>query len=72
MYSCCSYNKLIVVIVDGDWIPWSEWSECSRTCGDGLQLRNRTCSNPVPSNGGKECVGNATESLHCKEADCCK
>jgi len=34
---------------------WSEWSECSRTCGGGTQ--SRTCSNPEPLNGGARCPG---------------
>lgn len=32
--------------VDGDWSPWSQWSMCSRTCGTGVQFRQRKCDNP--------------------------
>lgn len=33
---------------------WSEWSACSKDCGGGTQ--SRTCTNPVPANGGSQCL----------------
>jgi LPXTG-motif cell wall-anchored protein len=38
---------------------WSEWSECSATCGGGTQTR--TCTNPALANGGNNCEGNSTK-----------
>jgi len=38
--------------VDGGWSPLSA---CSKACNGGTQTR--TCSNPAPANGGKDCVG---------------
>ena len=32
----------------GDWI-WTQWSECSKTCGHGLQRRVKHCSKGKPS-----------------------
>ena len=31
----------------GDWI-WTQWSECSKTCGHGLQRRVKHCSKGKP------------------------
>ena len=38
---------------------WSDYGACSKSCGGGTQ--SRTCSNPAPENGGKACVGHATQ-----------
>merc|ERR1712112_321304 len=32
---------------------WSEWGECSKTCGGGT--KTRTCTNPAPAHGGADC-----------------
>ena len=46
--------------VDGGY---SEWGDCSATCGGGTQTR--TCTNPSPSNTGADCT-----SLGASEQDC--
>ncbi|XP_035688793.1 SCO-spondin-like [Branchiostoma floridae] len=51
-------------IVDGGWSNWGPWP-CSVTCGVGTGNRTRTCTNPAPSNGGRDCVGPAQETLQC-------
>ncbi|KAI4459037.1 adamts a disintegrin and metalloprotease with thrombospondin motifs protease [Holotrichia oblita] len=43
--------------VDGGWGSWSDWSECTRTCGSGVAIQERHCENPRPKNGGKYCEG---------------
>lgn len=42
--------------VDGEY---GAWTTCSKKCGGGTQTRS--CNNPAPSNGGKACVGAATQ-----------
>ncbi|XP_078695686.1 coadhesin-like [Branchiostoma floridae x Branchiostoma belcheri] len=49
--------------VAGVWSPWTVWSNCSVTCGDGERTRRRTCDNPRPQHGGANCTGNAIPSV---------
>ena len=45
---------------------------CSKTCGDGVQVRSRLCSDPKPAVGGATCVGKSSEEKYCRVRDCCK
>ncbi|XP_048584539.1 uncharacterized protein LOC5510519 isoform X4 [Nematostella vectensis] len=56
--------------VNGGWSEFSEWTKCTKTCGGGKQERTRTCTNPSPSNGGKDCVGDAKEEKDCNTDKC--
>ncbi|KAK0404094.1 hypothetical protein QR680_017286 [Steinernema hermaphroditum] len=47
----------------GNWQEWSDWSECSCTCGDGIQQRQRLCSNG-------RCLGEAMETSPCNMGPC--
>ncbi|MDD2647033.1 MAG: hypothetical protein PHV78_03680 [Patescibacteria group bacterium] len=49
--------------IDGGW---SDWSACSVSCGGGT--KTRTCTNPAPANGGKNCEGDS--SLVCNTQSC--
>ena len=53
----------------GEWLNWSHWSHCSSSCGEGLTIRTRACSEP-PFGGIERCPGNATEVQGCKTSDC--
>ncbi|KAL9951961.1 hypothetical protein ACROYT_G044722 [Oculina patagonica] len=57
--------------IDGGYTEWSE-SECSVTCGGGTQTLTRTCTNPPPSNGGKDCseLGPAEKTQECNTQEC--
>ncbi|XP_020600997.1 A disintegrin and metalloproteinase with thrombospondin motifs 6-like [Orbicella faveolata] len=46
-------------VINGRWSNWSVFTKCTRPCGGGVQSRTRTCTNPVPKNGGKNCIGPA-------------
>ncbi|XP_052813143.1 semaphorin-5A-like isoform X1 [Mya arenaria] len=50
---------------DGQWALWSTWSTCSGSCGDGVETRNRSCSDPAPAYGGNVCPGHDIETNPC-------
>ncbi|XP_068191930.1 properdin-like isoform X2 [Antennarius striatus] len=52
--------------VDGSWGAWSDFSPCSVSCGEGLQLSSRKCDNPTPQYGGQFCPGSSTRSRTCQ------
>ncbi|XP_078693729.1 uncharacterized protein LOC144923237 [Branchiostoma floridae x Branchiostoma belcheri] len=57
--------------VDGYWTDWSPWSACSVTCGVGTETRDRTCTNPAPTNGGADCDGLDQETQDCDTGVIC-
>lgn len=56
--------------VDGSWAKWEPYGPCSRTCGGGVQLARRQCSNPTPANGGKYCEGVRVKYRSCNLEPC--
>uniref|UniRef100_A0A8C6T091 Uncharacterized protein n=1 Tax=Neogobius melanostomus TaxID=47308 RepID=A0A8C6T091_9GOBI len=54
------YINLIILAADsfGPWLAWSQWSECTVSCGGGQQSRFRLCRSPPcsgPSRQSKTC-----------------
>eukprot|EP00121_Abeoforma_whisleri_P015434 Awhi_evm1s14222 len=56
--------------VDGGWTQWTPYSPCSKTCGGGQQTSSRTCTNPTPSNGGADCIGQGSKTQDCNTQGC--
>ena len=51
--------------VHGGWGNWTQWSDCSTTCGNGTQIRTRRCDNPAPMYNGSDCIGESREEKGC-------
>ena len=49
-------------------------SKCSVSCGGGVKTFTRTCTNPPPANGGKNCdeLGPAIKNVSCNKQECRK
>ena len=61
-------------LVNGGYTEWTNWGDCSRTCGTGTYVRTRSCTNPSPSNGGQTCIqqglGALSENANCNTQAC--
>ncbi|XP_068695489.1 uncharacterized protein [Montipora foliosa] len=53
--------------VHGGYTAFSNWSECSVTCGEGVRYRHRSCTNPKPQFGGHDCsrFGRPVDTMPC-------
>uniref|UniRef100_A0AAY4E0U6 Peptidase M12B domain-containing protein n=1 Tax=Denticeps clupeoides TaxID=299321 RepID=A0AAY4E0U6_9TELE len=67
---CTEKQDVAVTKVDGRWGKWGVFGMCSRTCGGGVQLAKRECTNPVPANGGKYCQGVRIKYRSCNLTPC--
>eukprot|EP00794_Sanderia_malayensis_P015619 gene15619-17196_t len=66
---CISVDKPIAV--EGGWSLWSrDFSKCSRSCGGGVQYRERICNSPKPKFGGKHCEGESRSYQVCNKNSC--
>ena len=54
----------------GGWSGWGAWGACSETCHGGTRSRSRSCDNPQPLHGGKDCAGANTDTTLCDNPHC--
>lgn len=52
---------------ESGFTEWSEWSLCSATCGDGLEVRTRECK---PESPKSECVNASVQNKSCYHEPC--
>ena len=69
-YLKCFHNFSLNFLVDGNWTEWSNFTDCSLSCGNGTRDRFRYCTNPMPMHGGEYCLGENNEREHCNEDPC--
>lgn len=55
--------------IEGGWSSWSIHS-CSKTCGGGIAMKHRTCTNPIPLFGGQACSGPHVTYVSCNTNPC--
>ena len=67
-----SLPQQVKVVIDGKWSEWSDFTQCSKTCGGGTTTRLRHCNNPSPKNGGKLCHGDSIQQKKCTIRACRK
>ncbi|KIH65640.1 thrombospondin type 1 domain protein, partial [Ancylostoma duodenale] len=60
------------LVISGTWYDWSEWSECSCTCGIGMKQRRRECmtNNCQVRMLFSVCWSPSTEERVCEELPC--
>ncbi|NXS73791.1 ATS15 metalloproteinase, partial [Pandion haliaetus] len=68
--ACVERHNISKYRVDGGWAKWAPYGQCSRTCGGGVQLAKRECTDPVPANGGSYCEGIRVKYRSCNLDPC--
>ena len=58
--------------IHGGYSQWTGFESCTRTCGGGMLIRRRNCTNPPPAHGGRDCgnLGPSMESIECNTQKC--
>ena len=70
LLTCKLYYMIIFHSVNGGWSSWSDFGQCSVTCGIGLKTQHRTCTNPAPAFGGTQCDGDQHQDSICLNVPC--
>jgi len=68
-YTCLVINLFLKILVHGNWTDWI-FGTCSKSCGGGIKNGFRTCSNPEPKHGGRNCTGPTSNSTECNTNPC--
>ncbi|CAG2234180.1 unnamed protein product [Mytilus edulis] len=70
--SRCTIFDYVYTCIRATWDVWSLWSECTTSCGGGIQTRQRQCLNQMNTTDGyvTECEGIGTGSRSCNTEPC--
>ena len=60
---------MVIHLVDCVWSPFGNWSECSKSCGGGSKVAERTVETKAIG-GGKACEGDSRKIKLCNEQPC--
>ncbi|GAV02360.1 hypothetical protein RvY_12936 [Ramazzottius varieornatus] len=72
--ACSPWGNEGPMAVDGGWSAWTTTASCTSNCllpGAGLRVFERTCTNPAPVNGGRQCVGKSKRYQKCDDTSLC-
>ena len=58
-----------IFLVDCKWSVYGRWSQCSKSCGGGVQSRFRVIQTPARG-GGRDCVGSKEDTRTCNVPPC--
>ena len=61
-------NGALPIPVDCEWSGFTDWTSCSKTCGQGSQVRTRDIFRE-PVNGGKPCEGPKIQKRNCIDGE---
>ena len=76
MYAICQLgitlftHMLILFSGESGFKQWSAWSQCSKTCGKGLQKRTRECKYSNVNTHENCSEGLSSQEISCYEAVC--
>ena len=62
-------SSLFFWFLDCQWSTWRKVGQCSKSCGVGIQVLQRTVQVRA-QNGGKPCVGESTKTENCNYHAC--
>lgn len=67
-----NYFIVMCLLFPGDagWGPWTNWTECTKSCGGGVRSRRRECNSPSPEGKGNYCEGLGTAFTACNTDHC--
>ncbi|CAB4035413.1 partial, partial [Paramuricea clavata] len=59
-------------VVNGGYSSWNLSSQCNVTCGQEVEIWRRSCNNPTPKNGGRNCtvLGEDIKRIICERRPC--